>query len=351
MVISEKVDFPVYGACFVDNSRFLVCGGGGEGNNGIPNRMCLKEIEAAGTGLTIKEVCHVELAANEDSPMSIAYKDGTVLCGINENSSKNPNNHLRKFHASEEKVEFISSMNLFQLEDATNYQKYTKISPAAVKEAIVGSSNSPDEFYTVNYETMESIRRLQLEGIRDICYSSCGQYIYAISKRKLTKMNREGKIESVLDVGEKGEMLCKVIDTQYGLIVLSVGKVARFTGLRGFFIDAELMKVKKSACLVRDCKNVTAVDVFENYLTFALSNNSFHLFKCEDFSQIKSIMDLHSFAITDVAIRGEYIVTVSAANTIKILTLEELLSQRVTTQVLVLLVLIIAVLLGFILRD
>lgn len=71
------VGYPVFAAKFLSDDRLVIAGGGGEGNNGIRNKISVLDVDldaAASSSVTKKPIqisTEVELPRSEDNPTSI----------------------------------------------------------------------------------------------------------------------------------------------------------------------------------------------------------------------------------------------------------------------------------------
>ncbi|KAG0684070.1 Guanine nucleotide-exchange factor S12 [Pichia californica] len=319
---SINVGYPVYGAQFVNNNTLIVAGGGGDGNNGIPNKMTAILIQPDNIKKPLKRYRELTLSATEDSVMSLAVGNGTIIAGINENPlmmSKGVNKHLRKFKFENDHLKFVESCQIHPNTSSTIYQKITAISHDGSIGVIV-MSDSPSSVYIVEtIKDMEEKFKIVTEGdVKDVtismdgklmCYitASVFEVISLVTGRSVYKSNIEFIMSKI-----------RFLDNNDVIISGSKNKdavIAKFSISTSKIIDQRVV--------FKNLKGITSMDVnVKNNLTvLATSNYSLLIIRSSDLKIVKILNKVHEFAITKVTFSddGKYLASTSAANSVNVI--------------------------------
>ncbi|KAG6833732.1 hypothetical protein H0H87_001164 [Tephrocybe sp. NHM501043] len=70
--------FPVYSSSFLSENELVLGGGGGQGKNGVKNKLIAQRLFKVGTDRSLDPITEIELQLGEDAPMSMAA-DNKVL--------------------------------------------------------------------------------------------------------------------------------------------------------------------------------------------------------------------------------------------------------------------------------
>jgi len=153
----SKVDFPIYSLAWTDDREFVVCGGGGAGRSGVKNSISLYEVDA------VKQKCErraeLELSRKEDAPSTIAvHKERKELvAGINseEDSVKSgTNDNLRVFSYTDKEITASKATSTMSSTDPEVYQKITTFSK---DESLLAIGSSVGQLSLRSYPTLERI--------------------------------------------------------------------------------------------------------------------------------------------------------------------------------------------------
>lgn len=131
-----NVGCPVYGCDFIGNDQVIIGGGGGEGRNGIGNKLAILS-----TRPTLAVESELELDSNHDNPTSVCYSSSTglIYAGINEGSAKikegKGNAHFRVFSTNDKdskskahrELQAVGALDLLLSKDPEQYQKQTRV--------------------------------------------------------------------------------------------------------------------------------------------------------------------------------------------------------------------------------
>lgn len=318
---SLNLGYPVYGAQFVNNHTLIVAGGGGDGNNGIPNKMTAILIQPENSKKPIKRYRELTLNPNEDSVMSLAVGNGTILAGINENPimmSKGINKHLRKFKFENDHLKFVESCQIHPNTNANIYQKITAISTDGSIGVIV-MSDTPSSIYIV--ETSKDIEekfKIVTEGdVKDVTISLDGKlmcYITTSVFEVISLVTGRSVYKKNLDF-----LMSKIRFLDNNEVIIS-GSNKKDAIIAKFSIANS--KIIQKKVIFKNLKGITSMDVnIKNNLTvLATSSYSLIIIRTSDLKIIKILNKVHDFAITKVVFSddGKYLASCSAANTVNV---------------------------------
>ncbi|KAG0671758.1 Guanine nucleotide-exchange factor S12 [Maudiozyma exigua] len=348
---SLNVDYPVYGAQFLQNDTLLIAGGGGEGKNGIPNKLTtLKITHNKGSAtksngddqatssdhhLSMKILNDFELDAEDDSPTALGAHSGTVLVGCNENSNKiqngEGNKHIRKFTYDKDKFEmkFVEAIDFDKSKDPNEYTKLIDVSRDGTLGAIA-SSNEPTKLRILHLIDMSEIFEIESSlEIKDLQFSPNGKLICYITQNSLEMISTvTGKCVARYVNFNSNWNLSKIrfIDND---VLLIASSLIKGTGINVISIGIKSGKITitKTKCISKKFKGITSMDVDTTGQLGVIStnDNSLILIKLANLSMGKLFKQVHNFAITKVVISPDsrYIASVSAANTVNIISVPE----------------------------
>ncbi|SMN21582.1 similar to Saccharomyces cerevisiae YCR067C SED4 Integral endoplasmic reticulum membrane protein that stimulates Sar1p GTPase activity [Maudiozyma saulgeensis] len=334
-----NVEYPVYGAQFLDNSTLLIAGGGGEGKNGIPNKLNTLTITETNTedpkdhSLKLKSINEFELEAEDDSPTALDAHSGVVLVGCNENSNQiqngKGNKHIRKFTYNNEdpkhELKFIEGIDFDKSKDPNEYTKLINISKDGTLAAIA-SSNEPTKLRIIHPDEMSEIFEIESSSeIKDLQFSPNGKLITYITKNSLEMISTvTGKCVARNVSFDSNLNLSKIRFIDNDRIVIAASFI-KGTGIVLIAVDIKSGKatITKSKLLSKKFKGITSMDVDSKGQLGAIStnDNSLILIKLGSLQIGKLFKQVHDFAITKVAISPDsrYVASVSAANTVNVI--------------------------------
>lgn len=317
-----NVGYPVYGASFANDHTVIVAGGGGDGNNGIPNKMTAILVQPENTKKPLKRYRELTLNENEDSVMSMDYGNGVILAGINENPllmAKGVNKHLRKFRFENEHLKFVESIQIHPNASSNIYQKITMVSMDGSVGVIV-MSDTPSSVYIIDCSgDLEEKFKVVADGdVKDISISQDGKlmcYITAsdfevisiITGRSVFKTKLNFIMSKVRFLDNNDVIIAGCKDNGVYMAKFSIAK----------------SKVVQEKAVFKNIKGVTSMDVNINNNLTALATSSYSLLlvRTSDFKVIKVLNKVHEFAITKVAFsgNGKFLASCSAANTVNVI--------------------------------
>ncbi|CUM47626.1 unnamed protein product [Debaryomyces tyrocola] len=343
------VGYPIYGAKFVNNKTIIVTGGGGEGNNGIPNKITAIKcsFKVSDKSKRLQKFREIVLPKNEDSPMCLDIaKDSvdnehnfSVFVGCNQSTqllkSMNINNNLRKYvFTGEEHLRFVDAAQLEENISGEGVGEYPKIVCLSSHNSVgcLMTSRNPSVIYIFNPDLLELNFKFRPERDVDILdfHLSPGDdgktlcYITVSSIETISTVTGNS-ITSTTAVTNKALAkynLSKVrfIDDSNIIVAASLknGK-----GVSIFQYSIPDKKILKQRDISTKIKGITAIDISLSQGLVALAGNdtSVTVLRLADFKTIKTFTKLHSFAITKVAFspRGTKLASVSAANTLHVM--------------------------------
>lgn len=323
-----NVGYPVYGAKFLNNSMLLVAGGGGEGNNGIPNKLTVLRVDFDKKKV-VKRFREITLDANDDSPTTLDVASDIILLGCNENTEKiksgRGNQHLRKFIYENEHLRFVASVDLDGSKIPEDYTKLVYLSKDGTVGA-VASSRVPAVIRIIDPRDLTEKYEIETgHDVKDMHFAPDGKVIGYITATTL-------EVISIVT----GRFIIRKTDFEKNLVLSKL----RFLTDNTIIIAASLKKgsgivmvkislksgsatVIKSKLLTNKFKGVTSMDVdAKNELAVLAGNeNSIAMVKLKDLSLGKLFKQVHSFAITRVTFSpdSQLVASVSAANTVHII--------------------------------
>ena len=377
-VIKSNLKYPLYACKFITDDLLLVAGGGGEGNNGIDNKITLLSID----NNKIKKFRELKLSHDNDSPTCMDFAhlssniqdnlsnsvllgsddiqdnikvEGIFLLGCNENSSKimqsNINNSLQRFNYENQHIRFIASVDYDQDEqsprDLNTYMKYLKISDN-IEFAACCTSKVPSVIRIINPITLNELYEIETGNeLRDfdfqkgkqakmlsyITKNTC-ELISCVTGTFITKSYQ-------FDSNKYTPLKLKFIKEDCFFIILKNDISNKFE-LHLFSITGEIKLLKIHELKNLKFKGITSVDYSYSTDILAISGNDnsvnfFHLFYKQSnpanhasvisalanskMKYLKKFSDLHNFAITKIAFNdsGSRLSTVSADNSVSII--------------------------------
>ncbi|KSA01700.1 uncharacterized protein AC631_02508, partial [Debaryomyces fabryi] len=343
------VGYPIYGAKFVNNKTIIVTGGGGEGNNGIPNKITAVKCSLKISDKTkrLQKFREIVLPKNEDSPMCLDIaKDSadnednfSVFVGCNQSTqllkSMNINNNLRKYvFTSEEHLRFVDAAQLEEDISGEGVGEYPKIVCLSSHNSVgcLMTSRNPSVIYIFNPDLLELNFKFRPERDVDILdfHLSPGDdgktlcYITASSIETVSTVtgNTISSANSVSNKALAKYNLSKVRFIDDSNIILTAS-LKNGKGVSIFQYSIPDKKIIKQRDVSTKIKGITAMDISLSQGLVALAGNdtSITVLRLSDFKTIKTFTKLHSFAITKVAFSpsGTKLASVSAANTLHVM--------------------------------
>lgn len=322
---TENVGFPVYAAKFYNETTLVVTGGGGEGNNGIPNKIALLNVDYQDS-VQLKLTNSIEIEGKNDSPTCLDLSGDTILIGCNENSTnieKGQNKHLRKYEVGEEeKITFESSADVEESEDPLDYQKLVSIAKDGSIAAVV-SSRVPSSIKVVNPKTLEVQDVIdEKEEINDVHISPDSKKIAYITDTSLVVVENSEKPILKYNRFATTYNLSKVRFTKDGELILGVNLKNKLGVLLSHVVvEDEALKVKKSRVISSKTQKITSLDISDDLAAVSGNDSSVIIAGLEHFDVYKQLKQLHTFAITKVAFSpsGKYLASTSVANTVNVI--------------------------------
>ncbi|GMG17463.1 unnamed protein product [[Candida] boidinii] len=323
---SYDVGYPIYGAKFVEDSTLVVAGGGGEGKNGIPNRMTALIINPDKPKKPIKKFRESQLAEDEDCAMSMDANSNVILLGVNQNSSmikKGTNTHLRKYKYVNQHLKHVASAQISPNKDSSIYQKLTYVSPDG-SYGVIAMSDDPSSLYVVDTNDLSEKFKIATGGdVKDICISPDGKMLCYITSTVFEAIStitgrpvfrkddfKEFSLSKIEFLDNNNVIFASVPKNGSGGIILSEFSIAKSSTVKG-------------ATVCRNMKGLTsmAIHAKEGLLAISGSDCSISIFRLKDFSLIKTISKVHGFAITKIVFspNGKFLASVSAANSVSVI--------------------------------
>lgn len=310
----------------------LVAGGGGEGNNGIPNKLTALRVDFQKKKV-IKRFREITLDPNDDSPTTLDVANDIILLGCNENSAKikngEGNNHLRKFVYENEHLKFVAAVDFDNSILPEDYTKLIYISRDGTVSAIA-SSKVPTVIRIIDPRDLTEKYEIETgHEVKDMHFAPDGKVISYITASTLEVISIvTGRFIIRKTDFEKNYILSKIrfLTDDTVLIAASLKKGNGIVMIK-ISLKSGSASVLKTKLVTNKFKGVTSMDVdAKNQLAVIAGNdNSIALVKLNDFSLGKLFKQVHNFAITRVTFSPDsnYFASVSAANTVHIIKVPE----------------------------
>ncbi|GEQ69345.1 hypothetical protein JCM33374_g3016 [Metschnikowia sp. JCM 33374] len=344
--------FPIYGLRFINNHTLLACGGGGEGNNGIPNKVTAVRCSftVSDKNRRLQKFREITLPSNEDSPMCVEFCRSSaddnsrysIFVGCNQSTelirSMNINNNLRKYsYTDDEHLRFSDAVQFDDNLSVESIGEYPKIVHLSSDSSIGGmmTSRIPSEIFIFNPDSLELTLRFKPTApseIKDfhLSPSDSGKTLtYVTASFVETISTHSGNsISSSSNVDKKtAKTLGKYFFSKVRYIdeskVIITAALRNGRGAAVLEYNTTTRKVTKERIISNKIKGIVAIDVSNSAGVFAVAGNDFSvsLLKLSDFKVFKTYPKLHKFAVTCLSFSpdGKKLATGSASNTLNVL--------------------------------
>ncbi|XBW38111.1 hypothetical protein QEN19_003705 [Hanseniaspora menglaensis] len=359
-VTKSNLKYPLYSCQFINDHQLLVTGGGGEGNNGIDNKVTLLNIDDATN--KIKKFRELKLSQNDDSPTCMDYidlptsmasssfdlgadgikVDGIFLLGCNENSNKitqtNINNSLQRFNYENQHMRFVASVDydkeVEEQRDLNTYMKFLKLSEN-IEFAAVSTNKLPSTIRIINPITLTELYEIETGNeLRDFDFqlgktakilsyvtkSTC-ELISCVTGSFITKSYQ-------FDVNMHMPLKLKFITSETFFILLK-NEVSNKFELHLFSMTSEIKLLQILTLKQLNFRGITSVDFKNGVLAVSGNDNSVSFYHLNESNGkialkfLKKFDELHTFAITKITFNnsGTRLATVSADNSVSIIKL------------------------------
>ncbi|KAG7194671.1 Guanine nucleotide-exchange factor S12 [Scheffersomyces spartinae] len=345
-----SVGYPILATKFINNKTILVIGGGGEGNNGVPNKITAIKCSFKVTDKSriLQRFREITLPSNEDSPQCVDIirtldsdeKSYGVYVGCNQSSqlmlSMGINNNLRKYSFTHE--EHLRFLDAAQMEPTTpgidDFPKIVRLSPHGTVGCLM-TSTVPSSIYVFNPDSLDLIHKLKPtpdQEIKDFTLDTNDDegnvMAYITSKSIETVITKTGQsIFSSSKLKNKNQLemysLAKVRFSQTGQELIIAGTNKKDKSAVVILYSLKLGKIIRTSKVSKKFGVIGAMDVSfaANLIAVAGNNLSVVLIRLSDLKVIETFEQLHPFAITDVAFspNGHKLASVSAAQTLHVM--------------------------------
>ncbi|QBM86718.1 prolactin regulatory element-binding protein [Metschnikowia aff. pulcherrima] len=344
--------FPIYGLRFLNNHTLLACGGGGEGANGIPNKVTAIRCSftVSDKSRRLQKFREITLPSNEDSPMCIEFGRNSaddnsrylIFVGCNQSTelikSMNINNNLRKYNYTEdEHLQFLDAVQFDENLLVESIGEYPKIVHLSSDHSVGGmmTSRIPSEIYIFNPDSLELKLRFKPSSpseIKDFHLNPRDfgkSFTYVTASFIETISTNSGNILGSSSTVDKktSKILGKYFFSKVRYIdetdVIITAALRNGKGAAVLRYNTQTRRVTKEKVISSKMKGIVAIDVSGSSGLFAVAGNDFSvsLLKLSDFKVIKTYNKLHKFAVTCLSFSpdGKKLATGSASNTLNVL--------------------------------
>ncbi|KAI5956816.1 SED4 [Candida jiufengensis] len=339
---SIDLGYPIFGAKFINNKTVLVIGGGGEGSNGIPNKItALKcSFKTNEQNRIIQKFREIQLPSNEDSPQTLDFvktsnsidnignsSEYQILVGCNQSSqlikSMNINNNVRKYKYNDEEHLIFEDAAQFEEELDGDSDEYPKIIKLASNNSIgcIMTSKLPSTLYFFNPITLELKFKYKTNNeIKDFEFNKDGCKLYYITSSSIVTYSTEtNSIISEKKLADYKLSKIKLINDSE----LLVSATFKNKGAYLFKYNLSNGKITKEQLISSKFNNIVALDLSNSQGLIAVAGNdlSLTLLQLTNLKIIKTFKKLHPFAITCVSFspNGTKLATGSAANILNVI--------------------------------
>lgn len=346
-----NLGFPIYGLRFINSKTLLAVGGGGEGSNGIPNKITAIKchFNASDKDRRLQKFREITLPSNEDSPMCTAVARVTgddhvrysIFVGCNQSTqlvkSMSINNNLRKYlFTDEEHLRFLDAVqydsNVLP-ESVGEYPKIIHLTPDNSVGALM-TSKVPSEIFIFDPESLALILQFKptVAGeVKDFHLSThdegktlvyvTASVIEAVNSSTGTVISTSTKAPKATNSKLAKYFLSKVRFVGESKVVVTAA-LRSGKGAAIFEYDLVKQKITKERTISLSMKGVVAIDLSAATGVIACAGNDFSvtLIRMSDLKVIKRFPNLHKFAITSLSFapNGKRLATGSASNTLNV---------------------------------
>lgn len=346
------VGFPIYGLRFINNTTVLACGGGGEGANGIPNKITAVRCSFAVSDVTrrLQKFREITLPSNEDSPMCVAHglvpsaEDlrYNIFVGCNQSTelikSMNINNNVRKYvYTDDEHLQFLDAVQFDDSLLIESIGEYPKAIHLSVDSSVGGmmTSRIPSELFIFHPDTLELKLRFQPKSpseIKDFHFNPSdggatltyvtASFIETISTQNgaLVHTSASANAKAAKVLGKYFFSKVRYVNSTK-LVIAAALKSGKGAAIIEY--NPETKTVVREKLISSKIKGIVAIDVAASTGLIAVAGNDFSvsLLRVADLKVIKTYTKLHKFAITCLSFspNGKKLATGSASNTLNVL--------------------------------
>lgn len=350
-----EIDYPVYGAKFVDESTLLVTGGYGESNEQVGNKITALKVNFRRKHKKLKKYRELVLPFCFNYPTCLDTNGEIILVGFNEEVFNEEEfadfpdfSNLRKYNWENEHLVFDKPVELFEnIERTLSFAQLCYISDDGTVGAVASSYQKAPKivvFNPVDLTVRYRITAADNQQISDMHISPDGKLLCYIT---------DNTFEAISTV--TGRSLLK--NTDFGKNISSLNKI-RFISNNDILIAASLknnkgivfilysvskLQVLKTQQISTKIKAVTSLDYCpvinpvtkkfdpdNSLIGFSGNDSSITILKYKKFKKVATYDKEQTF-ITKVTFSptGEYLATVSSQNTVHIvkIPLEELVTS------------------------
>lgn len=343
--------YPIFGIKFIDNKTVLAVGGGGEGSNGVPNKITAVKcsLKVKDQNRRLQKYREITLPPNEDSPMCVDAArtigdDGNknnIFVGCNQSTAliknMNVNNNLRKYGFSDEEhllfLDAVQYENAVLAESVGEYPKIISMSPESEIGAFM-TSHLPSEVSIFRPDSLELVAKIRAstEGeVKDFQVSQDnGKSLCLVTSSTIEVISTAtGRPESSSAQADKKsiKVLAKynlskmrfISDTN--IVVTGALKNGKGTGILRY--DIVNHKVVQESLVTKKNVLVVAMDVSVPQNLIALAGNDICVtfLRLSDLKVISTVPKLHQFALTSLSFSpsGTKLASGSASQTLNVM--------------------------------
>ncbi|PAV20951.1 WD40 domain containing protein [Pyrrhoderma noxium] len=390
--------FPVYSAAFLDDHKLVLGGGGGSSRSGIKNKLRLYEVPDDEKLTLLSEF---ELGKDEDAPMSMVADEQRkrIICGVNsavEQLDKGINKNCRMFSVNKDGFELLDTASTLDItsKNMEDCQKVTAFSPGRTLLAAAGTR----DLSILSYPSLTPVAQpLHTEhDIYDVAFSNTSilvattgkllVYKYPLieslevspgtktrNKAKEQKQKEDALTQSQL--ATELQLLNTIDPPSFQSSSKSAFRAARFhptddsivytalnsspsTRTRGSRVpakqgyicrwDAETWKLSNSRKIGE--RGITCLDVSSDgkFIAYGAANYSVGILDSTTLAPLLSVLKAHDFPSTVLKFNpsSNLLVSGSADNTVRVITVPEKLAGTTWTTGSVILIAIFVLLLA-----
>ncbi|ANB14994.1 Sar family guanine nucleotide exchange factor SEC12 [Sugiyamaella lignohabitans] len=343
------VSYPVFASVWDSNSSLVIGGGGGEGRNGVKNKITVIKVRPENKGLAVRN--EIVLAGDEDNPTSLDVGGhGRIYAGVNRSTKaiqEGRNTHLRVFDYKNTSIrdgsgvtggtsEELAAVKVFSANDSNEYQKCTRVSNSGELLAL-SSSSSPGSLYVIETkvlldrsgsdvtETSDTLytKTAGSGPINDIDFSPGSDKLAYISDSKLYVINAQtGEENIVVDMPRKDAKFAKLRYISENTVIIAANLNQR-KGVVLYKFNPNTGGRIASRALSSKIRAISTMDAGSKYTVVGTSDCSIAIVSSTSLNSLKKLDRVHEIAITSVALNRSQtrIASTSVSGTVRVLEL------------------------------
>ncbi|TGZ85303.1 hypothetical protein EX30DRAFT_392661 [Ascodesmis nigricans] len=323
--------YPIFAADFLDATRFIVGGGGGEGRSGVGNKIVtLLTLLDASNPAEITQISEHTLSRDEDSCMSLGIAQPAnpssppvILAGVNSSEAILESGHNEHFRTIPIVKASSGSLDISSAVGATRRQIFTSITSKEMYQRVLrtkagtvaianggGIATSKDyEIIVAASDTLQVLKKIPLPSeAADLDLDDDGEnLVYCTAKEIFTMHRKENPRKITTPPGEGNIRSARWLPFSPPRILITRNRPGR-SGIDMYLLDPDTGSVISKHPLPKTAKAATSLDTTSLNATATLAavsaaDQSIYLFHIipNKILPAKHFTDVHPHQITKLA--------------------------------------------------